>query len=186
MGWFDDLQADLERENYASGMVVLPACSVGAPHKRDRLFYFAKCLADTSKDGWGARPSEGRSGREGRQSEQGRSEVRQDTGDGSASSECLDDTEYQRLEGYGGADNRSGSGAHQDRPDTQTSVSVNWGDAYYPEFRDGKRRPIPTEPALFPLAHGIPNRVGILRGAGNAIIPQVGAEVIRAFMEIEV
>ena len=39
------------------------------------------------------------------------------------------------------------------------------------------------EPALFPLADGIPNRVGILRGAGNAIVPQVAAEFIRAFME---
>jgi len=43
--------------------------------------------------------------------------------------------------------------------------------------------PIPAEPALFPLADGIPNRVGILRGAGNAIVPQVTAQVIGAFME---
>ena len=35
-----------------------------------------------------------------------------------------------------------------------------------------------------PLAHGIPNRVGTLRGAGNAIVPQVAAEFVRAFMEI--
>jgi hypothetical protein len=28
--------------------------------------------------------------------------------------------------------------------------------------------------------------VGILRGAGNAIVPQVAAEVIKAFMEFEV
>jgi hypothetical protein len=32
------------------------------------------------------------------------------------------------------------------------------------------------------LANGISNRVGVLRGAGNAIVPQVGAEVIKAFM----
>lgn len=40
-GWFDDLCADLEKEGYAAGAVVLPACSVGAPHKRDRIFFFA-------------------------------------------------------------------------------------------------------------------------------------------------
>ena len=34
-----------------------------------------------------------------------------------------------------------------------------------------------------PLAHGIPNRVGSLRGYGNAIVPQVAAEVISAYME---
>jgi DNA (cytosine-5)-methyltransferase 1 len=30
------------------------------------------------------------------------------------------------------------------------------------------------------------NRVGRLKGYGNAIVPQVAAEFIRAFMEIEV
>ena len=40
-GWLDDLQADFEREGYASAAAVLPAGSVGAPHKRDRLFFVA-------------------------------------------------------------------------------------------------------------------------------------------------
>ena len=35
-----------------------------------------------------------------------------------------------------------------------------------------------------PLAHGVPNRVGSLRGYGNAIVPQVAAEFIRAFSEV--
>jgi hypothetical protein len=35
-----------------------------------------------------------------------------------------------------------------------------------------------------PLARGVPNRVGTLRGAGNAIVPQAAAEVIAAFMEV--
>jgi hypothetical protein len=34
------------------------------------------------------------------------------------------------------------------------------------------------------LEHGVPARVGKLRALGNAIVPQAGAEVIRAFMEI--
>jgi len=40
-GWLDDLCADLEAEGYAAGAVVLPACSVGALHKRDRIWFFA-------------------------------------------------------------------------------------------------------------------------------------------------
>ncbi len=47
---------------------------------------------------------------------------------------------------------------------------------------DGKRRRI--EPGTFPLAHGVPARVGKLRAYGNAIVPQVAAEFIKAFMEI--
>jgi DNA (cytosine-5)-methyltransferase 1 len=31
------------------------------------------------------------------------------------------------------------------------------------------------------LANGIPNRMGVLRGAGNAIVPQVAAQMIKAF-----
>jgi len=41
-----------------------------------------------------------------------------------------------------------------------------------------------VEPALFPLAYGVPARVGILRGAGNAIVPQEAAEFVKAYMEV--
>ena len=180
MGWFDDLQTDLEAEGYASGMVVLPANFVGAPHKRDRLFYVAeRCMADTTSDGRKAWPSEGRTGREWQQSEQGRSEVREDSSDCSTSDRCMGDTEYKGLEGHAWADNGQGERSQEIRSSSEAGFWDDYGLAY---CRDGKYRPIPAESALFPLADGIPNRVGILRGAGNAIVPQVGAEVIRAFM----
>lgn len=35
-GWLDAVFADLEGEGYACGASVLPACSVGAPHIRQR------------------------------------------------------------------------------------------------------------------------------------------------------
>lgn len=55
-----------------------------------------------------------------------------------------------------------------------------WSDADWLGCRDGKFRPV--EPGTFPLANGIPARVGRLRGYGNAIVPQVAAEFIKAFM----
>jgi len=53
------------------------------------------------------------------------------------------------------------------------------------QCRDGKTRRIPSEPALFPLADGLSGRVGLLRGAGNAIVPQVAAEFVSAFLECQ-
>lgn len=47
--WMCDLQTHLEGEDYAVGFAVLPACSVGAPHKRDRLFFGARQLAHSSQ-----------------------------------------------------------------------------------------------------------------------------------------
>jgi hypothetical protein len=48
-------------------------------------------------------------------------------------------------------------------------------------FRNGKQRRV--ESGTFPLAHGVPGRVGLLRGYGNAIVPQVAAEFIAASLE---
>lgn len=63
-----------------------------------------------------------------------------------------------------------------------------WHDSVPILCADGKYRRVPAkdghvEPSLFPLAYGLPGRVGLLRGAGNAIVPQVAAEFVRAFME---
>jgi DNA (cytosine-5)-methyltransferase 1 len=47
------------------------------------------------------------------------------------------------------------------------------------------RRNILNAAQGFPLAETIPGRVALLKGAGNAIVPQVAAEFIAAFMDIE-
>ena len=39
--WIDDLQNALENENYATGKIVLPTCSVGGSHIRQRGWFFA-------------------------------------------------------------------------------------------------------------------------------------------------
>jgi DNA (cytosine-5)-methyltransferase 1 len=57
-----------------------------------------------------------------------------------------------------------------------------WRDADWLFCRDGKWRPV--EPGTFPLADGLPSRVGRLRGYGNAIVPQAAAEFIKAFTEV--
>jgi len=58
-----------------------------------------------------------------------------------------------------------------------------WAAADWLECLDGKARRIPAEPELFPLADGVPGRMGQLRAYGNAIVPQVAAQFITSFME---
>lgn len=40
-GWLDEVKHDLESENYAFAAALLPACSVKAPHERERIFFVA-------------------------------------------------------------------------------------------------------------------------------------------------
>lgn len=82
------------------------------------------------------------------------------------------DCDEPRLQGWDGAQLRQITG--QLHP---------WASSTPVKCRDGKTRRIPTEPALCPLAHGIPERVGLLRGAGNAIVPQVAAAFVKAVNE---
>ena len=56
-----------------------------------------------------------------------------------------------------------------------------WRNAIGIPCRDGKTRRI--EPGIQPLAHGLPARTLRLRGYGNAIVPQVAATFIQAYLE---
>ena len=180
-GWLDDLQRDLEAEDYAAAAVVLSGGSVSAPHKRDRLFF----VADSNNK------------RHERSSEDGRQAQRGFEHSGSVS---VANANGSRLEGQGEvgrpfcAETSKNKEVNRAINDGRISSPISscqekplgkqnfWSESEVIYCRDGKYRSIPTEPALFPLANGIPNRVGILRGAGNAIVPQAAAEIIKAYM----
>ena len=210
--WMCDLQTHLEGEDYAVGFAVLPACGVGAPHKRDRLFFGAQQLGYTNSE------------RHNRQhallQRAGQKDMSEATGSSEASSMAnANDTRPQRWEGVSErADKQSaGPGSVENelayssqrrwgeerenvrrcivgdseegrtarrgagRSDNTTNPHHSfWSDADWLGCRDGKFRPV--ESGTFPLANGIPARVGRLRGYGNAIVPQVAAEFITAFM----
>ena len=59
-----------------------------------------------------------------------------------------------------------------------------WSDVEWIPCRDGKARP--AKPGIFPLAAGVPARVGKLRAAGNAIVPQVAEAFIRSYLDCEI
>lgn len=111
-----------------------------------------------------------------------------------------------RLEGHSG----NGDGSHESRwlasqegrSASEAGPANFWSDFRIVHCTDGKARR--TGRSVFPLVNGIPremgrgqpelgklvkgarnNRVGRLKGYGNAIVPQVAAEFIRAFLESE-
>lgn len=71
----------------------------------------------------------------------------------------------------------------QHRQQQEDSRSGFWDDFELLPCRDGKVRR--AKPGIFPLAPRFPGRVGLLRGAGNAIVPLVAAAFVRAFLEAE-
>jgi DNA (cytosine-5)-methyltransferase 1 len=113
---------------------------------------------------------------------------RPDAGDGVADGPRLGDAVEPRPQGHAGhgdiGDQPGWVAQAQGRSAPEAGVGLV---RCLEPTRDGgtveKWRRAPLEPGLQPLAHGLPNRVGILRGAGNAIVPQVAAAFVRAFMD---
>jgi len=135
-------------------------------------------LADAERTEW--RPVDQPRGTEGRnvlpqgeKSTGGPGSRREDGGLGDASDARLQGCKQRE------ACDGDGHGQKASRSASEPSGSF-WAGELIP-CADGKARRI--EPGVQPLAHGIPNRVGLLRGAGNAIVPQVAAEFVTAFLE---
>jgi hypothetical protein len=110
------------------------------------------------------------------------------------------------------ADSEDSDGRTEQQPGEQAgdgrggpagSLAVDWSDVVAIPCKDGVYRLIPhPESGIFPLAHGLPRgvvysgdpclpeyanstqeaRAQRLKGYGNAIVPQVGAEFIKAFL----
>lgn len=186
LGWLDLVQANLEGLGYAFGAAGLPAACVGAPHIRQRLWFVA------DDDGRGREGQRGR--RETGTPERGATGLVADSSGTGLPARQRETVLGEGRRGEGGATMQRGGAS-----------AVAWSDLVWLPCRDGKARP--TQPGLQPLAHGVRagrvalgsavqqpltpvqaahefNRVGTLRGAGNAIVPQVAAEFIRAFDDV--
>ena len=148
----DEVLADLEAQDYATGTVILPACSQNALHRRDRVWIIAKSLAHSEQ-------------------QRLQEHVEQQTESSDAPSGCSTDTtvahsEIERTQGL------RASGVEEPPAYAGQEVPLcgheRIGSSYWE-----------TEPAVGRVADGIPNRVDRLRGLGNAIVPQVAYELIR-------
>jgi DNA (cytosine-5)-methyltransferase 1 len=165
-GWLDGISADLETQGYAVGAAVLGAHSVGAPHKRQRLYWVA------------VSPSEQRIERSGEIG--GHTQPTNPDAPISVATCRVADMQQPGLEGH------TWNGHYRNEPGRYGTQSVGpattncgaWDSFDILPCRDGKARRV--ESGTFPLAYGVPGRVGLLRGYGNAIVPQVAAAFIEA------
>lgn len=183
--WFQAVRLDLESVGYSCGAADLPAAGIGAPHKRQRVYWLGHERPIGQIQEGPAPP------RRGNLVELDDSAFKRSKQPGE---------EFHRLPGIGGTSKVDGGVGHADGPEKarqrQVRIQVEskqetgrpgyanpWAEIVFIQCADGKSRPI--KPGILPLADGFPGRVGQIRAYGNAIVPQVAAVFIKSFMEID-
>lgn len=199
--WLAGVRTDLEGLGYAVGAADLCAAGVGAPHIRQRLYWVAHANRDLRRPRRGCGTSDaGQSSKQptgcgdaGRLANPDRGAGPEHVGEpGRRRAAPADAAERGGI--AGGLAHADGNGRRQAGRDAASGAETHragsgdrigdggshgfWGAYDILPCTDGKARRV--GPGTFPLAHGVSGRVGLLRGYGNAIVPQCAAEFIRA------
>lgn len=212
-GWIDRVSANMATKAYQTGIAVLPACGVDAPHKRDRIAF----VSDDGRMADGAGEDAGR--RSGKEQRAARGQEVDDrwmfesagadgglgdrNGAGSKRKRLLEKRAHRkedfetwwssedgdvgdgiasRSQRHARDDRRAQGREDAARPASETSF---WHTDQWVICADGKARRIPSsESGICLVVDGIPSRLVemYLRGMGNAIVPEVFARFIRAYM----
>ena len=158
----DQVYIDLENEGYAVQALIIPACAVDAPHRRDRCAIIGYRALEEKHNGRGRGTHSlensdcVRFGKPGVLSQQpGRTELERD-GKNVANADC-NGLEEQGMQGL---------------PEKQGASVANGG--WWP-----------AEPHVGRVAYGIPARVDRLKCLGNAVVPQQFYPVFQAIADIE-
>jgi DNA (cytosine-5)-methyltransferase 1 len=169
----DEVLADLEGEDYAVQPIIVPACAVDASHRRDRVWILGNSQRDSEGCAYGS--ESGRSKRE-RKDENiiERDEVGRDSGNASCEI-AFADSMREGLQRYG--ESHESSKSCEAREFNESSCKIR-------DFTRNENNWC-AEPDVGRVAHGIPRRVDRLRGLGNAIVPQVAYEIIKAMIEAD-
>ena len=183
--WLAGVRADLEGMGYAVGAADLCAAGIGAPHIRQRLYWVANTTdvrreqrrQTQSIEIQGERPE-----RSGEHQKPGHTGELPRGSEGLRRTGWVGHTIESRLEGQPWHGVRGHQpGRQSEEADGSATTTGLWADSEWRCCDDDKYRRV--KPDLPLLAHGVPNRVGRLRGFGNAIVPPLAAEFIRAYEE---
>lgn len=203
---------DLEQIRYDCQPVVIPACAVGAPHRRDRIWFIAHPYSNSQSNGaFNGQSRQGimgalanASGR--RCSKQEEGQVQQSRGTKAVcAGEAISNTESQHSNG-GKPRKHKGARKIQWQAGTGSGVladSSSIGQSGQGEsiircgsekngqgwsinaFTGGIRRIWRVEPAVGRVANGIPDRMDRLSGLGNAVLPQIPEIIGYGILQIE-
>jgi DNA (cytosine-5)-methyltransferase 1 len=184
----DDVCKDLEREGYEVGIFDFEAASVGAKHRRERIFFVGY-----SKYHGLPTPTFSRSYIE----NAGTSKKRQEQ-----------TVKFKGTSEPGSNENVAHAESQQDRGLQFKQLQPNFGtsgknvaDTYNKRLQIARQKPgikeVPTEngtqfsgwwsiePDVGRVAHGVPSRVDRLKCLGNAVVPQQVYPILKAIAEIE-
>jgi len=170
----DQVCADLEGEGYAVQPFIIPAAAVGAPHRRDRVWIVARRGSDRERklqsqggeQAFGGRPGHANSNA----SDSARGRLRQEPANAGG-----------REPGAGAeGDQRLGSAL---RSFQRSEWGRDWREVALETCHDGVDDGVPKRMARLPDGSEISEaalRRESLKAYGNAIVPQVAVEIMRA------
>ncbi len=204
LAWLDLVHTDMEATEYAFGALDLCAAGVGAPHIRQRSYWLAHAPSSrlTEFSGRRVEPSASPEGRAlgvvanlrdprfqiGSIANDRRTALREQRPSG-----ATDGLPSGLADAHGrdagperqqrGGEQRFVTSAVVARDESRGPGPTNgfWGNADWLACRDGRWRPV--EPGTFPRVNGASNRVGSLRGYGNAIAGPLATEFVRVAKE---
>tara|TARA_R110002012_G_scaffold11859_3_gene53009 strand:- start:59 stop:970 length:912 start_codon:yes stop_codon:yes gene_type:complete len=177
----DEVLTDLENEGYATRTFNIPACAVGAPHLRQRVWIVAHSDSKGEPDGSIDAQAQGKlvadSPISGLQ-EHGYGQTK----DAIERSKAVADPQSER---HGrGSSEKCGNEQRIILPKEQGgskmgSEAEGCGEPHRPE------QWWESEPPVGRLAHGVSHRVSQIRALGNSIIPQIAKEIGNAIKKSE-